>query len=270
MFTDLAVDEATLKGKRPNNQDKHFVGLNMDGKYKNIQPINCFGVFDGHNGTFISKFLHDHLPKIMFDNKTEYPLKTPFVIRLFNRIQNELRDKYSAHSTETGSTCLFVIHFIENSSNYINIINVGDSKCILCRNNMAIPLTKEHRPTSFEESARITKLGGKITESVGDDPRILGLSLSRSVGDLYAYPFVVPTPDLYKYKLTKDDKFFVLGCDGLYDYLSDTEIVTFILKSCYHPQTEKRVTTKVAHKLAQYAIEKGSTDNVSVVIVFLK
>lgn len=266
--TVITFDSGSLQGKRKTNEDKHFVGLNIDGKDKKCAPINAYLVADGHGNGMISAFLYDYLPKIMLSNKVQYPLKKSFVKVVFNYLQNFLKEKYTKHSMEAGSTCLFVAQYIENGHNYINVINIGDSKCILCRKNLAIPLTVEHRPSSFEEHARISALGGDVTQSIGDDPRIMGLSVSRSVGDHYAYPYVVAEPDLYRYKLTNDDKFIVLGCDGLYDYCSDNEIVTFVLKNCYDPKTQKLVTTKVARKLAQYAIDKGSTDNVTVIVVF--
>jgi serine/threonine protein phosphatase PrpC len=267
----IEAKDASLTGARKTNEDKHVCIFNLDGSNKNIAPINIFGVFDGHGGAFCSRFLSDHLPGIMLSNKMKYPLKKPLVRAVFDYIQNFLKEKYFENTTETGSTCLVACQFIQGDNIYLNLINIGDSKCIMCRDNLALPLTKEHRPSSFEETARILALGGQITQSPGDDPRVVGLSVSRSVGDLDAYPYVVPEPDLYKYKLTDDDKFIVLGCDGLYDYCTPDDIVTFILKKCYDPTTQKRINVPdIAKLLAEYAIEKGSTDNVTVIIVFLR
>lgn len=263
-------DFASLIGKRKTNEDKHIIELNIDGKNKSRAPINAYGVFDGHGGRFVSKFLSDFLPKIMSSPKIKYPLRKSLVKCIFNFLQKILKDRYPQYCTDTGSTCLFVAHYREGNNDFLNVINIGDSKCVLCRKNVAIPLSKDHRPSSFEEHSRIKALGGRVTQSIGDDPRISGLSVSRSVGDLFAYPYVVPEPDLFKYKLTRDDKFIVLGCDGLYDYCTDNEVVTFVLKNCYDPYSQKLMTTKIASKLAQYAIDKGSTDNVSVIVVFLK
>jgi serine/threonine protein phosphatase PrpC len=269
-MSSIIIDKASLQGKRESNEDKDIVVSNIAGQDKTKAPINAYGVFDGHGGKFVSKFLADYLPHIMMSKKVKYPLKKSIAKKIFQYLQKYLKDNYSKYATDTGSTCLFAAHYIGKGSEYLDVINIGDSKCIMCRRNMAIPLTEEHRPSSFKESSRITALGGEITQSTNDDPRIHGLSVSRSVGDLYAHPHVTPEPDLYRYRLTNDDKFIVLGCDGLYDYCTDTEIVTFVLKNCYDPVTKKRTTNKIAKKLAQYAIDKGSSDNVSVIVVFLR
>ncbi len=43
------------------------------------------------------------------------------------------------------------------------------------------------------------------------------------------------------------------------------------LKTCYDPVTQQLIPAnshKIAKKLAQYAIDKGSTDNVTTIVVF--
>ena len=57
----------------------------------------------------------------------------------------------------------------------------------------------------------------------------------------------------------------------IYDILSNSDIVNFVLTNCYCPKTGKRINNhiNVSKSLAEYAINKGSTDNVSVIVVFL-
>ena len=55
--------------------------------------------------------------------------------------------------------------------------------------------------------------------------------------------------------------------------MSNQEVVNFILESCYDMTTNTRHTPKtlnIAKQLAEFAIQKGSTDNVSVIVVFLQ
>ena len=74
-------------------------------------------------------------------------------------------------------------------------------------------------------------MNGKI-QFDGHDWRIKDLSLSRAFGDLDASPFVTHEPEIYKYKLSSKDKFMVLACDGLWDVLSNQEVVNFVLECC--------------------------------------
>ncbi len=103
-------------------------------------------------------------------------------------------------------------------------------------------------------------MGGKITKEVGDDWRIKSLSVSRSFGDLDTQPYVTHIPEIYKLRLNKKDKFLILACDGLWDVMSNQEVVNFILK-CIDKKCKN-----ISKELANYAINKGSMDNVSIVI----
>lgn len=267
----MKIDVISLIGKRKRNEDKHNIITNIDGNDKNSQTINYYGLYDGHGGNFVSKFLSDNLPKHFMDKRINYPLKKRDVCKLFTYIQDYLKKIYLSKATIAGSTCLSVIHYIKNNTEYLNIVNLGDCRCVISRNNIAIPLTKDHKPNKPEEHARITKLGGVIQWD-GDDWRIGALSVSRALGDISEEPYVGREPDVFEYTITSRDYFIVLGCDGLWDVLDNQDVVDFVLKHCYDIRTMKRINEKlhIARKLAEHAIEKGSSDNVSVIVVFLK
>jgi len=60
------------------------------------------------------------------------------------------------------------------------VANAGDSRCVLCRNGVAIELSIDHKPDLPEELNRIHRAGGSVEEG-----RVMGnLNLSRSIGDL--------------------------------------------------------------------------------------
>lgn len=58
--------------------------------------------------------------------------------------------------------------------------NAGDSRCVLSRNRVVVPLSFDHKPDNEEERARIEYAGSTITEGRVDG----NLNLSRSLGDL--------------------------------------------------------------------------------------
>lgn len=270
----MSVHSVSMKGKRPQNEDKHNYILNLDPSYEtydpNKAPINYYAVYDGHGGKFVSTYLHEHLPICFMDKRMEYPLKKTFVKQIYSHWQNELKSKYFKYTENCGSTCLIVIHYKINNVEYLNVLNTGDSRCIMCRNNMGNSLSLDHKPGMPAERSRIEALGGKVTWD-GFDYRVSdSLSVSRSFGDFSVEPYVTAYPDIYKYKLTNNDKFIVLMCDGVTDVLSNDEIVNFVLDNCYDMRTEQRINKNIniAKKLAQHAIQKGSTDNVTCIIVF--
>jgi serine/threonine protein phosphatase PrpC len=59
------------------------------------------------------------------------------------------------------------------------VANAGDSRSVLCREGKSIDFSKDHKPDSPEEEARITKAGGYIAMGRVNG----GLNLTRSFGD---------------------------------------------------------------------------------------
>lgn len=267
----MDVHSVSLKGKRPQNEDKHSIILNIEGKNNDLSTVNFFGVYDGHGGKFVSKFLEKNLPNFFLDKRVKYPLKKTYINTVYTHLQDLLKDKFKEYSNHCGSTCLVVTHFKYNTQNYINVMNSGDSRCVLCRDNTAIPLTKDHKPYWPEERRRIEKLGGKIYFD-GADFRIKDLSVSRAFGDLDAQPYLTNMPDIFRYKIEKSDKFIVMACDGLWDVMSNSEVINYILNECYDSGLESRINKdiNIARKLAEYALTKGSMDNITILIIFFK
>jgi serine/threonine protein phosphatase PrpC len=269
----MNIYTVSLRGIRETNEDKHSVILNMNGENKNIANINFFGIYDGHGGKFVSKFIENKLPSVFTDSRVKYPIDPAQIHTLYESMQNILKKNFTNESTNCGSTCLVVAHYKDSkddSYGHLNVINLGDSRCVLCRDNIGISLTKDHKPNWPEERHRITQLGGKITKEVNDDWRIRDLAVSRAFGDIESNPYVSFIPDVFQYKLEKKDKFMVIACDGLWDVMDPQETINFVLNHCYDDRLIGRInkTLNIARKLAEHAIQKGSGDNVTIIVVF--
>ncbi len=263
----MQISIASLKGFRDHNEDHHTVIMNLNTRKKNVKNINLFGIYDGHGGKDISHFLSENLPNNFLCDSATYPLKKSYVDNVYNTIQDKISKNPKA--VQCGSTAILVMQYEKNNNRYLNIINLGDCKAVLCKNNLAIALTRDHRPMWPDEKTRIQNLGGKIKFD-GDDWRIKDYSVSRSFGDLNAKPFMSHTPDLYKYKLHAQDKFIVIACDGLWDYMTEQDVINYINDKCFIQDKKNYDNIKtIASDLANFAIKKkNSTDNVSIIIVF--
>ena len=277
------IYHVSLKGKRAKNEDRHTIVNNLHNNLnnnlnnnlfnidENLAPINFFGVYDGHGGDFVSNFLAETLQKLFIDKRISYPLSKDYINQAFKYLQQSILKKhYFSKATHCGSTCLLGIHYIKNNIDYLTIINTGDTRSVLCRNNFAIPLSKDHKPMWPEEKRRIENLGGKIILD-DTDWRIEGLSVSRAFGDFDAEPYLTNMPDIFRYKLDKNDKFIVFACDGLWDVLENQDVVNFILNECYDTDLITRInkTTNIAKKLGDYGLKKGSSDNLTIIVYFL-
>lgn len=264
----MSVYFKSMKGKRSQNEDAHKIILNANGLDNTFQNVNYYAIFDGHGGKQISNFVNDNIYKFFVDKKVKYPLTTQYINKVFDTVQNNIIQ--NNNGVHVGTTALIAVNYRNEGVNYLNIMNSGDCRAVLCRDNLAMPLTKDHKPEWPEETVRITNLGGKI---YFDDPvyRIKDLSVSRAFGDIDATPYVTHKPDIFRWKIEKNDKFFILACDGVWDVLSNQDVVNFVLNIAYEPDmiTRKKNTFNVAHKIAQLALNKGSTDNITVILVFL-
>jgi protein phosphatase 2C len=269
----------SLLGARPKNEDEIEIIINMDNSDSTYKPINFFGVFDGHGGDKISKYLKEKLAKYFINKSVEIePSKSKsynkYIKKTYEYIQNKLTE-FELPSKTCGSTALVILNYPKNNIySQLKVINLGDCRAVLCNEqNIAIPLTKDHKPMSFDENKRILQANGVIKVDFGDDPRINGLSVSRAFGDLDAKPHVSHIPDMYDYEINPSrDKFIVMCCDGVWDVLSNQDVVDFILysmdKVCNKNNCSTRTTKNIAYLLGEYAIEKGSQDNISVLIVW--
>lgn len=239
----IIVSHSSLKGKRPTNEDELLIIRD--------KKVSSFAIFDGHGGKFVSGFLKKKLTKYL---KLTSKIFDKTVVRsVFRSVNQELIKNHPREAKSTGSTALLALI----KGKQILIANTGDCRAVICRNGLAIPLTKDHKPSWPEEKKRIQKLKGKVTFD-GRDWRIKDLSVSRAFGDLDTVPFITYKPELFTYSVTKDDKFMILACDGLWDVIDNQDAVQFVLAN-------KRQSAK---KLADYALKKGSTDNISIIIAF--
>ena len=75
--------------------------------------------------------------------------------------------------------------------NQLTVGNVGDSRCVLCRNGIALEMSMDHKPEDEHELNRIHKAGGKVT----CEGRVNGgLNLSRALGMLHTVNDLLNAP----------------------------------------------------------------------------
>jgi protein phosphatase 1G len=131
--------------------------------------------------------------------------------------------------------CTAVVALIVHDQLYV--ANAGDSRAVLCRGGKAVPMSEDHKPAQPDERARIMAAGGFLSE-IGGITRVNGnLNLSRAIGDLrYKMnnelepkdQIITAEPDVLTQRLTRDDSFLVLACDGIWDVMDNQQVVDFV------------------------------------------
>jgi len=259
-MSELKIYFTTIKGRRNSNEDRHNIILNINNNDKNINDINLFGIYDGHGGTFVSKYLESNLPNYYLGKKFKQPFNKEYHYEVFKIIQNQLLQNTLGYSS--GSTCLVNIMYKYENSIHMNVLNLGDSRMtIIYSNGSYKQITNDHKPDDDIEKSRLEKMGGEVYKDSEGVYRIGDLSLSRAFGDGDNAPYISQIPDIYYKKITTDTKYIVMACDGLWDVIESKEIANIL------NDLSLNNNKNLAASLAQLALDKGSTDNVSIIII---
>jgi protein phosphatase 2C len=288
----IDLHATSQQGRRESNEDIELFQLNLskDGYPENEQygAIDFFIVCDGHGGDQVANFVAPRLKRYFLKKNIRYPLTHHYVCKIYDFVQKELVNHSQQIGLECGCTALVIVRYIDNyNKEYVQVINLGDCRAVLSRRGLAIPLCKDHKPFWSDEKQRIDSVNEKhgtdfkIHFDAGDW-RVHDLSVCRSFGDINATPQVTHYPESFIYSLQNNDEFIIMACDGLWDVLQNHEAVNFVRDHMNnnnttfydidgkYPSEEVESTECIARKLASYAIARGSTDNVSIFIIFFK
>ena len=82
--------------------------------------------------------------------------------------------------------------------------------------------------------------------------------MSRSIGDLEAKKYgVIYDPDIFKYELKENDKVIVIGSDGLWEQLTNEEVIE-IIGECLNKDLKAKETTVI---IIEKSREKYNVEN---------
>jgi len=125
-------------------------------------------------------------------------------------------------------------------------------------------LTVKHVLSDSSEKKRVTDMGGMVVYG-----RLFGtLAVSRAFGDSeFKEPgseFVSVEPYVSTHELNRNDELMVLACDGLWDRLSYDDA----MQQAVSLRSAGMSPEDVAKALIKTALERGTMDNVTLVVVY--
>ena len=272
------------------NQDNYFVFRNF---VNNVNYI-FMAVCDGHGavGQEISNFLKENLPidlnHALRDAKVDI-LKddiSSIITDVFIKENTKLISNEMINSMLSGSTCVSTIY----TPLKLITANVGDSRIILgkffpdSQEWKSVDLTQDHKPALPGEEKRILEKGGRIEPMKDEDntfigpPRVWlkkqdypGLAMSRSFGDRVAHSVgVSEEPEIKEYKFCKEDKFFVVASDGLFEFIPSQDIVNIIKD--YYLSGDIVGCCEYMYELSRekWIKEEEVVDDITMILVFLE
>lgn len=255
----MNIHFTTVTGRRDANEDKHNIFLNINGKDKTKCPINLLGIYDGHGGDEVSKYLSDNIQKLYCLQELTPPFSKKFHNTIFEHLQKNILN--TKHGQSMGSTCSLNIMYKYKNECHMNFVNLGDSRAIIIYDNGIVEqVTRDHKPEDIIEKKRIEKVGGEVYKDSESIFRIGNLSVARSFGDGDT-KHISQNPDVYYKKILDKTKYIVMACDGLWDVIKNDELFSIL-------QTYKKNKCKnFACELASEALKRKSTDNISLIII---
>ena len=250
---------ASEQGRRPTMEDVHHVVRDV---YPSGEKVSLFFVCDGHSGKHVADLVAVLLPQVLQECECQRLLSDPATI---------LRDCFVAvdravfrkvRGRDGGATCTAAVL----SGATLWIANLGDSRAVACEGGSAIQLSRDHKPFDTSEAHRVESCGGFIAFG-----RVGGcLAITRAFGDFelkggdrVLKDVNIPvsnTPEISKFTMTSNTEFVIIACDGVWDVLSSQEAVTIVRRDI------SKGVNMAAATLVRAAIEKGSCDNVTVLI----
>jgi serine/threonine protein phosphatase PrpC len=159
-----------------------------------------------------------------------------------------------------GSTAIAAL-FINNK---LFVANAGDSRAVMGDGSVAVRCSTDHKPDNPEEEERIAKSGGVVVKTFNKFgntiARVNGqLAVSRALGDHTFKPHVTSEPEVKEFVITPQHRILVMACDGLWDVIGDQEALDIA--------SSEEDPSQAAIKLRDTAYNRGSGDNISVVVI---
>ncbi len=202
----------------------------------------------------------------------------------FNIANKKLISNKNIDTSLSGSTCMSVLFY----QNLIVSVNLGDSRGIIGKLNdnkwSYELLSRDHKPSEIDEALRIKYKNGDIHPYLDENGNfsgpnrvwlksqgIPGLAMTRSFGDMIGSSIgVISEPEIKFFNYGKNDKFIIIGSDGLWEYISSQEAVDIVGKYYHENDLDSDSAVVQLFQLAKnrWIENQMYVDDISIIIIF--
>ncbi|KAI5555005.1 hypothetical protein POPTR_019G054200v4 [Populus trichocarpa] len=244
--------------------------------------LNTTGSMNSEDTSFISAD-DESRASVDLEDAEKHPeifqtLKESF-LKAFKIMDRELRVHTNIDCFCSGTTAVTLV----KQGQYLVLGNVGDSRAVLGTRDkddslVAVQLTVDLKPNLPVEAERIRKCRGRVF-ALQDEPEVSrvwlpnndspGLAMARAFGDFCLKDFgLISVPDISYRCLTEKDEFIVLATDGIWDVLSNKEVVD-IVGSVPSRSSAAKTLVELAVRAWRYKYPTSKIDDCAVVCLFL-
>ncbi|EIE26090.1 protein serine/threonine phosphatase 2C [Coccomyxa subellipsoidea C-169] len=297
---DIFYGAAEDRSSRDYMQDRHTIVSELlpdssepwAASLASIEPRSFAAVYDGHKRSESAETARHRLHALLAKEPAVFgmqgqsardevfgAIKRAF-LTLDDEILTQAHESGCADCQFGGTTALMALRI----GHVLYLAHVGDSGAVMVCTaydlHFPLRLTTDHKPNRPDEHARIAGAGGAIDERhnrVVSEPkphngRVTLLSMSRCLGDA---PFkadgkevVDCTPEMRRIELQPGDSAVVLATDGLWDVMSDTDVVSIVTKVRGELGTiDDGAAARVAQALVDESLRKGTRDNITALVL---
>ncbi|KAE8691246.1 putative protein phosphatase 2C 33 [Hibiscus syriacus] len=296
LFLNGSSDVASLysqQGKKGTNQDAMIVWENFCSR---TDTVFC-GVFDGHGpyGHLVAKRVRDRLPlKLSAHWDVNMSSEDAFGSNAAGSTNSEDMDLLSVDEESRASEDLKETEkypdifemlkgcFLKAYKAMDRELRMHPSVDCFCSGTTAVTLVKQLtvdlKPNLPAEAERIRRCKGRVY-ALADEPEVTrvwlpnndspGLAMARAFGDFCLKDFgLISVPEVSYRHLSEKDEFVVLATDGIWDVLSNKEVVD-IIASAPARSYAARALVEVAVRAWKYKYPTSKVDDCAVVCLFL-
>lgn len=274
----IKLSFASVRGRRNHMEDEFYCSENG----------HFVGVFDGHGGSRVARFLRRSLYSYFLQRLCE---ERPWSNEEVTHALNDALERVDSDVSRNGRWChqgstaaIAFINIREGKATLgspisysIITANIGDSRVILARNGCAMDLTSDHKPENPSEKHRIESLGGHVVwhglerqgrpiEGTGVYRVNGNLSLSRAIGDRAERPYVSSSPDTRIIEGDHEaDQFVLSASDGFFDVFTSQDAVDYVLDTLKNIEekylySKRRLRSREIEEIKRIIEKRQSSD----------
>ncbi|KAL7839909.1 hypothetical protein SRHO_G00265670 [Serrasalmus rhombeus] len=253
-----------IRNTRRKMEDRHVI-LSEFNQLLGLQDgveREYYAVFDGHGGVDAATYAATHLHVMLSQQETLKSDTATAFKNTFIQTDDMFKIKAKRERIRSGSTGVAVLL----SADWLTVAWLGDSQAMLVRRGEPVILMDPHKPEREDEKQRIEDLGGCI--AFMGCWRVNGTyAVSRAIGDFDQKPYVSNAADCSSVQLSGEEDYILLACDGFFDVVQPVEVPGLVLEALRETGGSG---TEAAQSLVNQAKAAGSSDNITVLLVFLR
>lgn len=220
------------------------------------EKASFFAVLDGHGGAAVvekvkERLVHNVVSSSHFQNGTDMKAA---IMEGFRKTDEQVIEDATA-SQFCGSTAAMVV--VVGSRIYL--AHIGDTRIVVSCDNGETHVTRDHKANREDEKKRIEELGGTVL--FFGTWRVEGmLAVTRSFGDGVLKTLIPADPEVDVRDVPPSNmSVAIIATDGVWDVISNQEAIRTV-RGASNPK-------EAAKTLVQEAFDRGSTDNISAIVV---